>query len=430
MQVVLVLVLVLLNAAFAGSEMALVSLRDSQLARLEERGRAGGTLARLARDPNQFLATIQIFITLAGFMASATAAVTLAEPLVEPLRGVLGGAAEPVSVVLVTLVLTYVTLVLGELAPKRVAMQRAEGWGLLASRPLAALATLTRPAVWLLATSTDLVVRAVGVDPDAQREQITEEELRDMVAAQPELSDTERRIIDGAFEFADRSLREILVPRTAIVALPGDSDVREASRRLAATGHTRAPVIRGDLDEVLGTVHLRALVEAEGTVEPHVQPALVLPETVGCLDALRRMQADRQQMAVVINEHGGTEGLITIEDLVEELVGEIWDEADPDVQAVVHHDDGRLSVDGAYPIHDLPDIGVDLPAGDYTTLAGLVLAELGHVPTAGEVVVASGWRIEVVEATDRTVRLVELTPDPSAPDPDSRQEGDDRTGTE
>jgi putative hemolysin len=410
-QLGLVAVLVLVNAVFAGSEIALVSLRDAQLARLEERGRAGRSLVRLARDPNRFLGTIQIGITLAGFLASATAAVALAEPLVPQLAPWVGAAAaRPVAVVLVTVALTFVTLVLGELAPKRIALQRAERWGLLAARPLAGMAFLARPALVLLGGASDLVVRAFGLDPAASREAVTAEELRDMVAVQPELSDEERRIIGGAFEFADRTLREILVPRPAVVALHADTAVPEAANRLVETGHTRAPVHEGDLDRVLGTVHLRALVEAEGTIRGQVQPPLLLPETVGCLDALRRLQAERQQMAIVINEHGGAEGIITIEDLLEELVGEIWDEADPDIQAAIHHPDGSVTVAGGFPVHDLPDLGIDLPTGAYATVAGLVLAELGRVPSAGETLHVGRWDLLVEDATPRVVRRVRIAP--------------------
>lgn len=408
-QLALVGGLVLLNAGLAGSEIALISLREAQLNRLGEKGRAGHTLAKLAKDPNRFLATIQIGITLAGFLASATAAVTLAEPLVEILAP-LGAAARPSAIVLVTLALTFVTLVFGELAPKRVAMQRAEGWGLAAARPLTALAAVTRPAVWLLGRSTDLVVRLLGADPTRQREIVTEEELRDMVAVQPELTDEERAIIDGAFEFADRTLRQILVPRPQVVALSYDEPEETAVERLVRTGHSRAPVYRGDLDDIVGIVHLRGLVNGSGTIGERAQPALVQPETVGALDALRTMQARRQQMAIVINEHGGTEGIITVEDLVEELVGEIWDEADPDVRAVERHADGSFTVTGSYPIHDLDDIGVDLPAGDYTTIAGLILDHVGRLPTQGDEIAVGGWRLRVLDAGARRIHRVHLEP--------------------
>jgi putative hemolysin len=417
-QLLLVGVLVLTNAAFAGSELALISLRDSQVARLAERGGAGRVLARLAGDPNRFLATIQIGITLAGFLASATAAVVLAEPLVEVLAPLLGGAARPAAIVLVTVVLTFITLVVGELAPKRLAMQRAERWGLLVARPLSALSTAARPAIWLLGHATDLVVRLLGGDPHVQREEVSEEELRDMVAAQPELTDEERAIIDGAFELADRTLREILVPRRQVVALADDLPAAEAAAVLVETGHSRAPVYAAgaDLDQVRGYVHLRSLVTPSGHVADHTQDVLVLPETARALDTLRRMQLERQQLAVVINEHGGAEGIITIEDLVEELVGEIWDEADPDIRAVEQHDDGSVTLPGSYPVHDLDDLGMSLPSGSYTTIAGLVLDRTGRVPEAGESIVVDGVTVEVLAATDRAIERVRLIPRP-APDP-------------
>src|SRR6187402_74345 len=218
-EVLLVLVLVLVNAVFSGSEMALVQLRESQIQRLERQSRRGRVLGRLTRDPNRFLATIQIGITLAGFLASAAAAVSLSQPLIEPLS-FLGAAAQPTAIVLVTVALTFVTLVIGELAPKRIAMQRTEGWAMLVARPLDILSMISRPAVWLLGVSTDVVVRLAGGDPKAQREEVTTEEIRDMVAAQQDFSAEQRTIISGAFEIADRILREILVPRRDVLTLP------------------------------------------------------------------------------------------------------------------------------------------------------------------------------------------------------------------
>jgi putative hemolysin len=420
-QLLLVAALILLNAAFAGSEIALISLREGKLARLAEGNRAGRTLARLARDPNQFLATIQIGITLANLMASATAAVTLAEPLVGALAP-LGAAARPTALVVVTLVLTFVTLVFGELAPKRLAMQRAERWGLLAARPLAVMTVLSRPVVWLLGRATDVVVRLVGGDPTRGREEITEEELRDMVASQPELTPEERAIIGGAFEFGDRTLRQILVPRPRLLAFSEDVAAADAVRQLVEQGHSRAPVYQDDrLDDIVGIVHLRALVSGEGNVGDHRTPTVMLPETAGALDALRTMQEQRQQMAIVLNEHGGVEGIITMEDLIEELVGEIWDESDPDVQAVRRHPDGSLSVVGSFPVHDLEDLGIDAPPGGYTTVAGMILDELGRIPDAGASADIDGWRFEVTDASNRVIRRVRLSRIPDHAD--QRDEG-------
>lgn len=409
-QLVLVLVLVLLNAAFAGSEMALVSLRDGQLQRLEAQGGAGPTLAALARDPNRFLATIQVGITLAGFLASASAAVSLAEPLEEPLD-FLGGAAGGASIVVVTLILSYLTLVFGELAPKRIAMQRAEGWGLLAARPLAALSRLARPVVWLLSHSADVVVRIFGADPDQQRAEVTEEEIRDLVAAQTSYTPQQRRIISGAFEIAERSLQEVLRPRRDVVVIDVEATCEEATRVLVDSGHSRAPVAENaDLDRVVGVVHLRDLVEKGGTAGERAQPPLAFPESAAVLDTLRRLQHERQQLAVVINEHGGAEGIVTVEDLLEEIVGEIYDETDRDVMTIERQPDGSIVLPGRFPVHDLEEIGVEVPEGDYNTVAGLVLAALGRIPEApGDIVdVGGGWQADVLEIDGRAITRVRL----------------------
>jgi putative hemolysin len=413
-QVGLVVVLVLLNAAFSGSEMALISLRESQLQRLERASRTGKTLARLARDPNRFLATIQIGITLAGFLASASAAVSLAEPLVEPL-GFLGGAAGPAAIVSVTVVLTFFTLVVGELAPKRIAMQRAEGWAMLVARPLDVLTKITRPAVWLLGKSTDVVVRITGGDPNAAREEVGPDEIRDMVQAQRGFSAEQRTIISGAFEIADRILREILVPRRDVLVLPADLPSPDALKRLVDGGHSRAPVTGPmGLDDVAGVVHLRDLIGADGTAGDHTFQALFLPETVKVSEAMRQLRLQRQQLALVVDERGSIEGIVTMEDLVEEVVGEIYDETDRDVQAVGHEPDGAMVLPGTFPVHDLPDLGIDienLRDGDYTTVAGLVLSRLGHIPTAaGEVVTVDGHTAEVTQVTGRAITQIRLRP--------------------
>jgi putative hemolysin len=408
-QVGLVLVLILVNAAFAGSEVALISLREGQLRRLEAQGRRGRLVALLARDPNRFLSTVQIGITLAGFLASAAAAVSLARPLVGPL-GFLGAWAEPAAIVVVTILVTFASLVLGELAPKRIALQRPEGWARAAARPLAAISVVTRPLVWLLSRATDVLVRLAGGDPAAQREPVTDEEVRDMIATQASFPPEQRTILVGALEMTERHLRNVLVPRRDVVALPADIPVAEGVRRLVTSTHVRAPVYRGDLDDVAGIAHLVDLVEASGRIVDHCRPALALPESAGVLEALRRMQRERQQLAIVLNEYGGTEGIITIEDLLEELVGEIYDEFDRDVAGVHHEPDGALVLPGSFPVHDLPDLGVELPEGPYVTVAGLVLDRFGRLPAAGETVALDGWSAEVLEVSRNAIQRLRLRP--------------------
>jgi putative hemolysin len=406
-QLGLVAFLIVLNAAFAGSEIALISLREGQLARLERRSAAGRALAELVRAPNRFLSTIQIGITLAGFLASATAAVALAEPLIEPLS-FLGRFARPGAVLLITAVLTLLTLVFGELAPKRLAMQRAERWGLLVARPLSLLSRLTAPAIWFLSHATDLTVRLFGGNPDLDRQEVTEEEIRDLVAAQTSFTPEQRRIIAGALEVADRYLREIVVPRNRVVALAADTDVDEALRRLAAAGHSRAPVYTDDLDDAEATISVLGLIGRSGTVGDHASPALALPESVDAVVALRELQANRQQLALVVSEHGGVEGIITVEDLVEELVGEIYDEHDRDVEAVVRSDDGSVVVPGDFPLHDLEDLGLEATADDATTVGGLVVEQLGRLPVVGDRGVVGELAFEVLAVRRRAAERVRL----------------------
>ncbi|MER7336119.1 MULTISPECIES: hemolysin family protein [unclassified Micromonospora] len=426
-QLALVGVLVVLNALFAGSEMALVSLRDSQIQRLERTSRAGRVLARLAKDPNRFLATIQIGITLAGFLASAAAAVSLARPLV-PLLGALGGAAETVAIVVVTLALTFVTLVFGELAPKRIAMQAAERWALVVARPLDLLATLTRPAVWALGATSDLVVRLVGLNPRHEPDEIGPDELRDIVAGNHGFTKEQRTIIAGAVEIADRQLKAVLVPRLQVFTLDSGTTAEAARLLLAATGHSRAPVVRhGGLDDAVGVIHLRDLVGVcdDRPVDECARPPMLLPDSLPVVDALRQFKAERQHIALVVDERGAVDGIVTLEDILEEIVGEIYDETDRDVRAVYTEPDGAMLLPGTFPVHDLTDVGVELPdrpGGDYTTIAGLVLACLGHIPTvAGESVTVDGWELEVARIDHRAITRVRLRR-PAAPTPDDAGE--------
>lgn len=418
-DIALIAVLMLVNGLFAGSEMALISLREGQLQALERRGgRRDRTLVSLARDPNRYLGTIQIGITLAGYLASATAAVTLAQPLVASL-GFLGDAAGPAAIAVVTVLLTGVNLVIGELAPKRLAMQYYRQWSALVATPLSVLATLTRPVVWLLGLATDVVVRICGGNPAVGRAPLSPEELRDLVIAHPGLSEDQRMIISGALEIHGRPLRDVLVPRRSVVTLPADELVARARAVLAASGHSRAPVVRGDLDEVVGVVHLRDLLGDRGTVAEAARPGLLLPDSLRVSDALQRFKADRQQFALVVDERGGVAGIVTMEDLLEEIVGEIYDETDRDVLAVRRLHDGSLILPGSFPVHDLSDIDVDTtdaPPGTYTTIAGLVLAQLGRIPTRpGDRVGFGRYTVEVMAISHNAITEVRL-----------RLRGDDR----
>lgn len=414
-DVALIAVLIVVNGVFAGSEIALISLREGQLRALERSGtRRDRSLVRLARDPNRFLGTIQLGITLAGYLASATAAVTLAQPLASSLS-FLDGAANVVAIAFVTFILAGVNIVIGELAPKRLGMQYARQWSTLVATPLNILAMMSRPVVWLLGQATDIVVRLFGGDPSVGREQLSPDELRELVIGHPGLTAEQRTIITGALEIHERRLREVLVPRPAVITLPDDTTAEEARTTLAESGHSRAPVVHsGDLDDVVGVVHLRELLGDHVSVVEAARPALQLPDSLRVSDALQRFKAECEQFALVIDERGGVAGIVTLEDLLEEIVGEIYDETDRDVLSVRPMPDGSLVLPGTFPIHDLPDINVDVSdaaAGDYTTIAGLVLVALGRIPiTPGDRVELAQWTVEVTRTSHHAITEVRLIP--------------------
>ncbi len=425
----LIAVLLLLNGLFAGSEIALISVREGQLRALERSdGRRERALVSLARNPNRFLGTIQLGITLAGYLASATAAVTLAEPLV-PALGFLGGAAEAVAIASVTIVLAAVNIVVGELAPKRLAMQYSQRWALLVAAPLNTLASLSKPMVWMLGKATDILVRLLGGNPDAATEQLSPAELQELVAVHRGLTPEQREVISGALEIHERVLREILVSRRQVVMLPSTMPVDAALTMLAASGHSRAPVVRSrDLDEVLGVVHLRDLLGDQPHLAAVARPALQLPDSLPVSEALRRFKAEREPFAVVVDERGGVAGIVTLEDVLEEIVGEIYDETDRDVLSVRTLPDGSLVLPGSFPAHDLPDLGVDpaeTPRGNYTTVAGLILVALGRIPdAAGDRVELANWTIEVTAVSRNAiteVRLIRHKPASGTEDLDASQ---------
>ncbi len=411
MNLALIGLLVLVNAAFAGSEMALVSLREGQLAQLQREGTARATrLVRLARDPNRFLATIQIGITVAGFLASAAAAVSLAEPLV-PRLAALGGAAEPVAIAGVTLALTFVTLVLGELAPKRIAMQRALPWAMVAAGPIDLLSRLSRPVVAVLGAASNAVARLFGVTPGSTDPAMTREELRDLVTSYGMLHAEQREILTGALDIDTRLLREVVVPRRSVFTLDADLSLTAALGALAAAGHSRAPVTRRHhLDHVVGVVHWSNVHRGgDVPVSTVATPVLYVPDTMRIADALRLFKDERQQLAVVLDEYGDADGIVTLEDLLEEIVGEIYDETDRDLSAVARLEDGGVVLPGTFPLHDLADLGIELKdrTGEYTTVSGLVMDELGRVPGRhGEVVQVDGWTIEVLDVAHHAARRV------------------------
>jgi putative hemolysin len=427
-DILAVLLIVLVGGFFAAAEMALVSLREGQISRLSQRGRRGQRAARLAQDPNRFLSSVQIGVTLATLLSGAVGAATLAGHLRSVLlrHGMSSGLASTLSLVAVTVGISFFTLVLGELAPKRLALQRSEGISLLAAPLLDRISAAARPLVWLLSKSTNLVVRLLGGDPAANRGVMTEEELRDLVAGHQALGADERHIVGEVFDAGKRQIREVLVPRTEVEFLAADTPLAEAAKAVAGAPYSRFPVYQGSYDDVIGFVHVRDLLglgsagpQDPARRSPPVQvgdvcrPVKQLPISKRVLSALSEMRRDRAHLAIVVDEYGGTAGIVTLEDLVEELIGDIWDEYDTESGQALRLRGGELEVDGLLNLDEFAEqAGIELPEGPYETVAGYMVATLGQLPAEGDHVDLQGHRLTATELDGRRIARVKVAPAP------------------
>lgn len=413
-NILAVLIFILIGGFFAAAEIALVSLRESQVQRLAEQGRRGRTLFKLVEDPNRFLATVQVGVTIAGFVSAGFGAAQIAPQLEAPLvsAGLSQGAANIIAFVAVTIVIAYFSLVLGELVPKRIALQRVEKTALFVAGPISFTARMTRPFIVALGVSTNAIVRLFGIDPKAAKEQMSGEELRDLVAAHEELSVEEREMIDDIFTAGERELREIMMPRTEVSFLDANITVQAATTTVIDQPHSRYPVIRGSADEVVGFVHIRDLLDPSnrnrdlrvGQLAREVQ---VFPGSKEVLSTLNEMRRLRAHLAIVQDEYGGTAGLVTMEDLVEELIGDIKDEYDVETPAVENVIPGEVTVDGLLNRDDFADdTGIELPEGPFETVAGFIVAELGRLPEVGDIVLVDNHELHVKELDGRRVSRV------------------------
>jgi putative hemolysin len=426
-DILLVLAVILIGGFFAGAEMALVSLREGQVRSLSRRGRRGQRAARLAQDPNRFLSSVQIGVTLATLLSGAFGAALLSDRLGNELSKYMPRAVgDPLALIAVTLVISFFTLVFGELAPKRIALQRSVRVSVIAAPVVDRLATLARPLVWLLSKCTNLVVSLVGGDPAAGRGVMTDEELRDLVAGHQALSPDERHIVSEVFDAGKRQIREVLVPRTEVEFLPASMPLKQAAGIAEQARFSRFPVYQESYDDVIGFVHARDLLDSRAALGDtrHVgevcRPVKFLPISKTVLSALSEMRKDRAHLAIVVDEYGGTAGIVTLEDLVEELIGDIQDEYDTDVAHARQLHGGELEVDGLLNLDEFAEqTGVELPEGPYETVAGYLLAALGHLPESGEHADLAGRRLTVTQLDGRRISRVLVSPakpaEPPAP---------------
>jgi putative hemolysin len=401
----IVALLIALGGLFVAAEIALISLRDSQVKQMASKGKRGAKVAHLASNPNRLLGAVQIGVTFSGFLSAALGAERLGQyviPWLEDL-GLSDSAAQGLSLVGLTIVIAYFSLVFGELVPKRLALSRTEPIALTFAGLIDVTAKLFRPIIWLLSHSTNFVVRIFGIDPNEQRSAMSEEELLDLVAGHAALTDEERDIVEEVFNASERQIHEVMVPRTEVDFFDASLTVGKAINLAMDKAHSRYPVVRGSTDEVIGFIHVRdlldtTLVSAGGKIQELVRNVMFLPGTKGVLPALTEMRNQRQHLAIVLDEYGGTDGIVTLEDLVECLIGDIRDEYDGDDDEItLETRTGDFEVDGLISIEDLlDDSGIEIPEGPYETASGFVMHFLGRIPVEGDVVKVNGIRIAVL----------------------------------
>ena len=427
-EVLIVVGLTLLAGIFVAAEIALVSLRRSRLDQLVDENRRGAArVRRLVADPGRFLAVIQIAITFIGFLSSAVAAVTLAEGLTELIARVewLTRGAEAISLVIVTSLVALFSIVIGELVPKSLALAFPDRTSLLLAGPVDLLGRLLAPLVAVLTGLTRVLVRPFGAHVTKEA-QITAEELKLIVERGGEegvLEAEEEQMIHAVIELGGRRVHEVMVPRIDIVGLEADADLEAAVDRIIKEGHSRLPVWEGSVDHVLGILYAKDLLPflkaASGerpSIRSLLRPPVFVPESMSIDDLLHEFQRRKVHLAIVGDEYGGTAGLVTIEDLLEEIVGEIQDEYDEEEEMVVRLDDNRIRFDGRASVDEIGDAWEDLDLGDlveerddYDTIGGLVFHRIGRVPKPGDVVELRGVTITVESTDGRRVAKVLIT---------------------
>ena len=412
--------LILLGSLFVAAEIALISLRESQIRQMATKGKRGKRVAALSENPNRFLAAVQVGITLCGFLSAALGAEQLGDYVIPWLEGLgLSNSLSSItSLIGVTVVIAYFSLVFGELVPKRLALFRTEQISLALAPIIDVVAILFRPIIWLLSHSTDIVVRIFGVDPKEQRTAMSEEELLDLVAGHAALTDEERDIVEEVFNASERQIHELMVPRTEVDFMDASLTVSKAIALAVDKAHSRYPVVRGSTDEVIGFIHVRdlldtSLVSTGGKVQELVRNIMYLPGTKGVLPALTEMRNQRQHLAIVLDEYGGTDGIVTLENLVECLIGEIQDEYDGhETQPNLQQRTGEIEIDGLISLEDLQDqTGVQLPEGPYETVSGFVMHKLGRIAQVNDVVRIDDVRFTIVSMSGKRVGQLLLARD-------------------
>jgi putative hemolysin len=424
LEAVLIVALILANGFFAASEIAVIAMRKSRIDTLVEQGILSAKLvARLKNDPDRFLATVQIGVTVVGTLASAiggAAAIGYLKPQIAALSFPLAAHwAEAIALLLVVVPISYLSLVLGELVPKSLALKHSEPIACFVARPIDLLARATSLFVKALTGSSNAVLRLFGVHDSEGASFISAEEVKSLIregAAKGIFNETEKELIHSVFEFADTPVKAVMIPRTEIHAIEAHLTLGEAAKSLVESGFSRIPVYEGELDKIIGILYnkdvFKALVDkGDFRMRDHLHPAFFVPSTLPISELLKQLQRRRLAMALVVNEFGEVEGLATLEDLVEEIVGEIRDEYDREERGPVERfPDGSMVIQGSALLKDLKtDFGLPFEESpDYHTLAGFMLAKLKRIPRAGEWVEDNSYKLTIVDMEGRRIVKIKV----------------------
>ncbi len=422
-ELILLAVMIALNAFFAASEMAIVTLNKVRLRhKVEEGNRTARVVERLATDSSRLLATIQVGVTLVGFLAAATAAVSLSGPLAQALAGIpaafIQANAQGIATLLITLALALVMLLLGELVPKNLALKHAERIAFAVAVPIDLLARIFAPVVSALVFLTNRISAALGAQAPSNMPFVTQDEIKAMVDAGEEggvIEEDEKEMIYSIFEFGDTLAREVMVPRIDIVAVDADTPLLQALDVVMKEGHSRIPVYQGSIDNIIGLLYAKDLLvylrdgKHNVPLTSILRPAYFVPETKKVDDLLRELQARRVHMAIVVDEYGGTAGLVTVEDLLEEIVGEIQDEYDAEEPTVERVSDNEFIFDAGVNLDDVNDLlRVELPDTGGDTLGGFIYTQLGRVAAVGDEIRVGDLTITVLSVAGRRIRKVRV----------------------
>lgn len=423
MELLLIFVLILINAFFAASEMAIVSINKNRINFLASEGDEKAVLInRLLGEPSRFLATIQVGVTLTGFLASAFAATSISKYVTNLLESMNIYGSESISVIAVTVLMAYLTLVLGELFPKRVALNNSEKIAMMVVKPVLFFSSATKPFVKFLTFSSNILLRIFGITSEDLEEKVSEEEIRMLINVGEEtgvINETEKDMIEGIFQFDDTLAKEIMTPRTNVFAIDIETPIDEILDQVLSEQYSRIPVYEEEIDNIIGVLYMKDLfvslrrsrgAEMEG-IRDMLRPAYFIPETKNIDTLFKELQSTKNHMAMLIDEYGGFAGIVTIEDLIEEIMGNIFDEYDESAEEIKKIDQNTYLVDGLVSINDINEaLNIELPSDNYDTIGGFVVNLMGSIPNEAEqpVLEFEGMKFKVEKVNEKRIEKLKI----------------------